>query len=95
MRKSKQPSKKLNVKKLKDKEILDDLKTALSEKLSLRTPGTLDDAWKNFKNTVYETLKEKLGTVGRKHEDWFDEHCIELQDLLGERNLARSVVMNR
>jgi len=95
MRKSKQPSKKLNVKKLKDKEILDDLKTALSEKLSLRTPGTLDDAWKNIKNIVYEPSKEKIGTVGRKHEDWFDEHCIELQDLLGERNLARSVVMNR
>jgi len=44
IKKSKQPSKKLNVNKLKDKEILDDLKTALSEKLSLRTPGTLDDA---------------------------------------------------
>jgi len=44
MKKSKQPSKKLNVNKLKDKEILDYLKTALSEKLSLRTPGTLDDA---------------------------------------------------
>jgi len=43
------------------------LKTALGEKLSLRTPGTLDDAWKHFKNTVYETSKEKLGTVGRKH----------------------------
>jgi len=95
IKKSKQPRKKLNVNKLENKEIIDDLKTALSEKLSLRTPGTLDYAWKNFKNTVYETWKEKLGTVGRKHTNWFDEHFIELQDLLSERNLARSTVINR
>jgi len=50
---------------------------------------------KNFKNTVYESSKEKLGTVGRKHGDWFDEHSIELQNLLSERNLARSAAMNR
>jgi len=25
---------------------------------------------------------------------WFDEHCIEIKDLLSERNLACSVVMN-
>jgi len=74
MQKSKQPSKNCNVNKLKEEETLDDLKTALSEKMSLRTPGTLDDAWKNFKNTVYKTSKENLGTVGRKHEDWLDEH---------------------
>jgi len=95
MKKSKQPSKKLNVSKLKDTGILDGLKTALSEKLSLRPPGTLDDGWKNFKNTVYETSKEKLGTVGRKHEDWFDEHSIKLQYLLSERNLAHFAVRNR
>jgi len=95
MKKSKQPSKKFNVNKLNDKKILDDLKTALSEKLSLKTSGTLDGAWKNFKNTVCETSKEKLGTVGRKHEDWFDEHSIKLEDLLSERNLAPSAVMNR
>jgi len=94
IKKSKQPSKKLNVNKLKDKEILDDLKTAISEKLrSLKTPGTLDNTWKNFKDTVYKTLKEKLSTVDRKYADWYDEHSIELQDLLGEKNLARSAVM--
>jgi len=48
----------------------------------LRPPGTLDDTWKNFKKIVHETSEKKLGTVGRKHEDWFDEHSIKLQDLL-------------
>jgi len=75
--------------------MLDDLRTALSEKLSLKTPGTLDNTWKNFRNTVYKTLNKMQGTVGRKHEDWFDEHSIELQDLLSERNLARFAAINR
>ena len=95
MKKSRQPNKKLNVSKLKNADVLDDLKTSLNEKLRLRTPGTVEDTWKNFKTTVYETSKEKLGNVGRKHEDWFDEYSSELQDLLNERNLARSAVLNR
>lgn len=61
MKKSSQPNKKHNVSKLKSEEVVDDLKTSVNEKRSLRTPGTLEDTWNNFKSTVYETSKEKLG----------------------------------
>ena len=50
VKKSRQPNKKLNVSKLKNADVLDDLKTSLNEKLRLRTPGTVEDTWKNFQD---------------------------------------------
>ena len=95
MRKTNQPNKKLNISKMKNHETLDDLKTSLNEKLEASTPGTLEETWNEFKTIVYKTSKEKLGTIGRKHEDWFDEHSVELEDLLNERNIARGAILNR
>ena len=50
MKRSIQPNKKLNVSKLKNADVLDDMRTSLNEKLRLRTPGTAEDTWKNFQD---------------------------------------------
>ena len=33
---------------------------------------------------------EQLGTVVRKHKDWFDKNSMELEELINNRNLART-----
>ena len=45
-------------------------------------------AWAALRDTVYNTAMECLGTAARKHKDWFDENCTEIQQLLVEKRRA-------
>ena len=51
------------------------------------------NAWKDLewvKNNSYKTSKEKLGTIGRKYEDWFNEHSVEVQGAILDRSTRQT-----
>ena len=45
-----------------------------------------DESWTVFRNTVYSSAMDSLGSVSRKHQDWFDENDKEIQGLLEEKH---------
>ena len=45
-------------------------------------------AWASLCKTVYTIATEFLGPTVRKHNDWFDENCTEIQQLLEEKHHA-------
>ena len=54
----------------------------------LNTFGLTDDvesSWAKLRELVYNTASEKLGPSVRKHQDWFDENCVEITQLLQEK----------
>ncbi|CAM1310920.1 Uncharacterised protein r2_g2125 [Pycnogonum litorale] len=93
--KGRQPTKKLDIGKLKQKTVRDDLETALNDKLVQPFSGSSEECWDTFKTVVYKTAKEQLGNVKHKHEDWFDENDEVLGKIIEARNHARDKVMNR
>ncbi len=95
MKKGKTSCQKLDVSRLKSVRVQQDLETALTEKLDCTTPEGVENKWKVFRKTVYDASKEHLGTVGRKHEDWFDENNAELHELIEMRNRARTDMLSR
>lgn len=94
IKKTKQPPKKIDVNCLKRKDVREQLENALNERLAEPT-GEVDSDWTSFRETVYETSKEHLGPVKKCHEDWFDENCEELKELINERNTARNSMLFR
>lgn len=71
--------KKINVAKLKDKESAQELARKLNE-------IDFDGTWDCFKDRVYESASETLGFQKRKHQDWFDENNVEINELLDRKN---------
>ena len=94
-KKGKLPTKKLDTSRIKIKSVREDLGASLTERLTVVVPGPVEDKWNSFKSIVYEVSREKLGTIKRKHEDWFAENSTELGDLIDNRNLARSNMLGR
>ena len=66
LRKSRQPYKKLNIDRLKDHKVQEQLKTSMNAKLKDSLTGTLEEQWNKFKTEVYQTAKDTLGTVRKK-----------------------------
>ena len=93
-KKGRQPTAKLDVGKLKQKSVREDLESAYSSKLDQPFNGSSVECWDAFKAVVYDTAKEHLGNVKRKHEDWFDKNEEELGKIIEARNHARDKVMN-
>lgn len=81
------PPKKLDVNGLKRQNVREELVNALNERLAEPT-GNVNSDWLSFKETVYETSKEC-------HENWFDENCEEIKQLINQRNAARSSMLFR
>jgi hypothetical protein len=48
----------------------------------------VETAWSTLRNTVYNTAFECLGPSTRKHNDWFDENCAEITQLLEDNHCA-------
>ncbi len=47
--------------------------------------NNVETAWSTLRDTVCSTAMECLGPQTRKHKDWSDEHCTEIQQLLEEK----------
>ena len=45
-----------------------------------------EENWTVFRDTVHSSSMDSLGTVSRKHQDWFDENGEEIQGLLEEKH---------
>lgn len=41
--------------------------------------------WKTLSELIYSAATEILGSSTRKHEDWFDENCGDIKQLLEEK----------
>lgn len=48
----------------------------------------MEPAWKELKETTYNTSLEELGKATRKHKDCFDENNAEIKQLLEDKNMA-------
>jgi len=71
-KKGKKLFRKLDISKLKNVEIGNELETNLNEQLT-QTDKTVEDKCSSFRYTVYRTSSEVLGCVTRRHKNWFDE----------------------
>ena len=83
----KQPSsvkKKLDVRKLNDRQVQDALKEPLTKNLRQlpQNESNPDAAWSSFRDTVYSTAQSVLGHPQKKHQDWFNDNNQEILDLL-------------
>ena len=82
--------KRLNISKLK----IPDIQKSFTDTLEARLEATIledldvEAAWAKLRETVYDTAMDCLGPTARKHKDWFDENCTEIQVLLAEKRLA-------
>ena len=89
------PPKKLNVQKLRDTSIRNNLVQEINTKIdSLPHTDCIETEWNSLKFVVYETSKACLGKPERKHQDWFDEDDEKLERLLKERDKCRSNFLN-
>ena len=75
MRKNKMPSRKLTI---KINRVRDELQASLHERKADIPIGTVEEMWNALKSIVYKVSREKLGTVVRKHEDWFNRNTKKL-----------------
>eukprot|EP00795_Rhopilema_esculentum_P004053 gene4053-20229_t len=85
-KKGSKPPKKLNVKKLKEQSVNDQLVTAINENLQTLPTGTSNEQWRSLKNAVFSAASDVLGKPTRKHADWFEESNEEIMELVNEKN---------
>ena len=89
----KKPPKKLNVKKTKSPEVVEDLQNNLADRLGNLTfrTGETENNWAELKKQVNEAALETLGTMKRHHQDWFDENNKEIENLLKDKYTAHKI----
>ena len=77
-------NKRLNVSKLHKQNAKDNLSSELTSALQELNLNQTDveESWSKFRDTVYQQSLSVLGQNTRKHQDWFDEHDEEIQELL-------------
>ena len=78
-------TKKLQVHKLHDPRVKNNLQVMLEERLRCATAAQPEEQWKQMKTILQETTAEVVGLSARKHQDWFDEAVKEIQELLEKR----------
>ena len=71
-------TKKLQVHKLRDPSVKNNLKVMLEERLHCATGAEPEEQWKKTKTILQETAAEAVGLSTRKHQDWLDEADKEL-----------------
>ncbi|WP_294032259.1 hypothetical protein, partial [Thiolapillus sp.] len=78
-------TKKLQVHKLRDPRVKNNLQVMLEERLHCVTAAEPEEQWKQMKTILQETTAEVVGLSTRKHQDWFDEADKEIQELLEKK----------
>ena len=69
------------------------LDAAIEENLGHEHSTLIEEEWTVFKKVVLNTSKEVLGTKQRKHRDWFDEGNEEINELLNQKRLAFTTML--
>ena len=84
----KAPPKRLNIANLSSlatqEKLAGEMKIKL-EDVSL-DPQSVETSWNLLSTNVYACAEENVGFPKRKHQDWFDEHNVEITQLIQERN---------
>ena len=78
-------TKKLQVHKLRDPRVKNNLQAILEERLHCVTVADPEKQWKQMKTILQETTAEVVGLSTRKHHDWFDEADKDIQELLEKK----------
>ena len=76
---------KLNVSKLREKDMHQELQESMSQRLQhpeQQTANSVEERWTRIKEATYEAMSETLGFDTSKHKDWFDDQDTEAQGLL-------------
>ena len=71
--------------KLKISEVSTAFSNLCDEKLEpIQISENVEDAWKSFRDALYESSSQVLGFVSHKHQDWFDENDNEIRSELDQ-----------
>ena len=85
-------TKKLQVHKLCDPRVKNNLQVVLEERLLCVTPTQPEEQWKQMKTILQETMAE-VGLSTSKHQDWFDEADKEIQELLKKKRSCHNYLL--
>ena len=69
------------------------LDAAIKENLGHEDSTLIEEEWSVFKEVVLNTSKEVLGIKQRKYRDWFDECNEEINELLNQKRLAFTTML--
>ncbi|XP_048575384.1 uncharacterized protein LOC125557119 [Nematostella vectensis] len=58
------------------------------------TNNNVEEYWASLRDCIYQTSSEHLGPTRRKHQDWFDENCGEIQVLLEKKHLPHKAYLS-
>ena len=83
----------INVTKLSDKSVSEDLTRELDCKLAELHFGqaTVEEDWVVLRDKVHATAFQLLGPTTRKNQDWFDENDEEIKEMLAEGNRLHKI----
>lgn len=81
----KQTKRKLNLDNLSDFTIQQQFQVSLGNSLQQEYPDNIEEHWGLLKSTILESCESTLGYKSRKHQDWFDEHDMEIEDLISKK----------
>ena len=76
--------KKLQVHKLCDPRVKNNLQVMLEERFHCVTAAEPEEQWMQMKTILQEITAEVVGLSTRKHQGWFDDADKEIQELLGK-----------
>ena len=79
-------TKKLQVHKLRDPRVKNNLQVMFEERLHCVTAAEPEEQWKQLKTTLQETTAGVVGLSTRKHQDWFDEADNKILELLKKKH---------
>ena len=85
--------KKLQVHKLHDPRLKNNLQVMLEESLHCVTPAEPEKCWKQMKTILQETTGEVVCLWTRKHQDRFDEADKEIQELLEKKRSCHNYLL--
>ena len=87
--------KKLNVELLKNPEKAKSFSQNLDDAATkCLISENVEESWKSFKDTIYQTSADLLGFPRRKHQDWFNENDEEVSDLIKDMHESHLAYMN-
>ena len=85
-------TKKLQVHKLRDPRVRNNLQVMFEERLHCVTAAELEEQWKQMKTMLQETTAEVVGLSTRKHQDWFDKADKKVQESCLKRNAPATII---
>ena len=85
---AKQPKKRLDVERLKDPALLEELQLALRQSLASVHGNNVEEFWQALKAVFLSSSEATIGYRTRKHQDWFDENDYVIEELIDGKRKA-------